>query len=157
MPLFCCICFSQCLLSYNVTYMLFTVIADTRDPDFSLKHGVFKRFPAGQTRFFASIWTVQQEQINISQSTLFHRIRDTLSHSLIAPLITRQLACVVNILSLDLRVFFQVRQNGGAYFALIVVHLRTVKGTVAGFEGIADRIAGFAAGCEVDSKVDMGD
>ena len=94
---------------------------------------------------------MQQEQIDIPQPTLLHRLRNTFPHSLIAPLIVRQLARVVDILPLELRVFFQVRGNRGADFALVVVHLRAVKGAVAGFERIFYGVAGFAAAGEVDS------
>ena len=52
--------------------------------------------------------------------------------------------------------FFQVCEDGGADFALVVVHLRAVKGAVAGFEGILHGLAGLAATGEVDSEVDVG-
>jgi hypothetical protein len=89
---------------------------------------------------------MQQKQINIPQPTLFHRLADTLPHSLVAFLITRQFTRVVDIFSLELRVRFQVFENGGADFALVVVHLRGVESAVARFESVADCIAGFAAG-----------
>ena len=143
--------------SRSRTYMFLAVVAHAGNPHLALQHGVFQRPPTVQPRLFPAIRTVQQEQINIPQPTRPHALLDTLPHSLIAPLVLRQLARVVDILPLELRVLFQVCEDGGADFALVVVHLRAVEGAVTGFEGVLHGKAGFAAAGEVDSEVDVGD
>lgn len=144
-------------MTFNKTYMFLAIIAHARNPHLALQHRILQRPPTIQPRLFPTIRTMQQKQINIPQPTLPHTLPDALPHGLITLLVFRQFARVVDILSLELRVFFQVGQDGGADFALVVVHLRAVKGTVAGFEGILHGVAGFAAAGEVDSEVDVGD
>ena len=140
-----------------MTYVLLAVVAHTRNPNLAFQHGVFQRLPTVQPSFLTAIRTMQEEQINIPQSTLLHRLRNTLPHNLITPIIARQFTRIVYILSLELRVCFQVREDLGTDFALVVVHLRAVESAVPGFEGVFDCIAGFAAAGEVDSEVDVGD
>lgn len=137
--------------------MFLPIVAHSRDPHLALQHRILQRLPTIQPRLFPAIRTMQQEQINIPQPTLPHALLNTLPHSLIASLVLRQFARVVDILPLEFRVFFQVCEDSGADFALIVVHLRAVEGAVAGFEGILHGLAGFAAAGEVDTQVDVGD
>ena len=139
------------------TYMFLPVIAHARNPHLALQNRILQRLPAIQPRLFPAIRTMQQEQVDIPQPTLPHALPNTLAHSLIAPLVLRQFARVVDILPLELRVFFQVGEDGGADFALVGVHLRAVEGAVAGFEGILDCAPGLGAAGEVDSEVDVGD
>ena len=139
------------------TYMFLPIIAHARNPHLALQHRILQRPPTIQPRLFPTIRTMQQKQIDIPQPTLPHTLPDTLPHSLVAPLVLRQFARVVDILPLELRVLFQVREDGGADFALVGVHLRAVEGAVAGFEGVLHGVAGFAAAGEVDSQVDVGD
>jgi hypothetical protein len=137
-----------------MTYMFLAIVANAWNPHLTVHHSVLESLPTTQPSFLAAIRTVQQEKINVTQSALFHRLGDTLPHGLIA-CITSQLACVVNVFPLQFWVFLQVGGDGRADFALVVVHLRAVKGAVSCFESIAYGCAGFFAACEVDSEMDV--
>lgn len=58
------------------TYMFHSKVAHASDLDESLSNSVFDRSPALEPFCFASIWTVQQEQVDVSQCAFLQRFED---------------------------------------------------------------------------------
>jgi hypothetical protein len=88
--------------------MFLAVIADAWNSHLTIHHSVLESLPTTQPSFLATIRTMQQEEVNVTQPALFYRLGDALPYGLVA-CITSQLACVVNVFSLE---FWMVSQVG---------------------------------------------
>ena len=109
--------------------MLDAEIADTSSLDLPIIDGIFDCSPALQPLSLASVWTVQQKEINVSQSALSHRLLDGSTSYIIAS-IARKLGGEMDILALeagDIALSGKKGLNGGADLFLIVVHLRRIN------------------------------
>jgi len=138
-----------------VAYMLFAKVTDAAYPHLTSVYGIFHSPPALQPVPLPTIRTMQEEEINIPETTLLHAPRNTLPRSLIIR-ITRKLGRVMYILSLELRMRVEEVQNRGTDLLLITIHLSRVYGSVTGFESVFDGIVGFGPGHEVHPKMDVG-
>lgn len=69
--------------SISRTYMFDAVITDTSRPHFTVTDSILYRLPRLQPFHFASIRTVQEEQVDVAQATLLHRLFDGLACSIV--------------------------------------------------------------------------
>lgn len=135
--------------------MLLAKVADTAYLDLAGIDSIFHSPPALQSIPLTAIRAMQQEQIDIPQSTLFHTPSNALPRCIIVG-VTRKLGRVMYVLSLQLRMRFQPVQYCGADLLLVSIHLRRIHCAVACIERVLDGVCGFGAGHEVDSQVNMG-
>lgn len=66
-----------------LTYMLYSVVAHTAAPDLALVDGVLDGFPACQPSLGPAVRAVQEEQVDVAQSTGLDAARDTLANGIV--------------------------------------------------------------------------
>lgn len=137
-----------------------TKVAHARHPDLPSLDRVLQGPPARQPRLLAAIRAVQQEQVHVAQAGQVDGPLDAPAHGIVAGAAARQLGGVVDVLAPQavgiVRPAEEV-QDGLARLALVVVHLRRVKASVACCEGPLGRLVGLLAGHHVQSELDLGD
>lgn len=135
-------------------------VAHTGSTNLTRINSILQRLPARKSGCLSPIRTVEEEQVNVSQSRSLNRFLDRSSHSIIRLVAAGELGGVPNILALQTRRVLTTGEkvaDGFTGLALVVVHLRAVKTAVAGEKALANCIGGLFGGHHVEAELDAGD
>lgn len=109
--------------------MFYAKVADAARPDFSGIYRIFHRAPTLQPSCFASVWAMQEEEVDVLKATRLHGLRDGFSGRFIAR-IGCQLAGVEDVGSIKtVGIAFARKKvlNRLPDFPFVVVHLCAIK------------------------------
>lgn len=111
-----------------------TIVADTTRPDLAGVNSILEGLPAGESGLLAAIGTVQEEEVDVAQAGLIHRLLDGSSNSIIRLIATGKLGGVENVLALQASCVLAATEkvaDGLAGLTLVAVHLSAVEASVA--------------------------